>query len=80
MQATSGNFTDSLRSFDKFLESTGLSHVTGWRYRQRGWLTTLNIAGRHYIETSEIARFLQRARAGEFAKKPTKPHRKEGGK
>ena len=72
--------TDGLVSFDKFLEDSGLSHVTGWRYRQRGWLTTLNIAGRHYIERAEIARFMDRARAGEFAKEPSRPRRKEGAK
>jgi hypothetical protein len=71
---------DGLISFDKFLETSGLSHVTGWRYRQRGWLKTLNIAGRHYIERAEIARFMERARAGEFAKTPSRPRRTEGAK
>jgi hypothetical protein len=71
MQATSRNDTNGLTSFDKFLEATGLSHVTGWRYRKRGWLTTLNIAGRHFME---------RARAGEFAKEPSRPRRKEEAK
>ena len=75
MHDLSRNTNAGLVSFDKFLESSGLSNVTGWRYRKRGWLVCINIAGRHYIEQSEIARFIERARAGEFAKSPTQPCR-----
>jgi hypothetical protein len=63
-------------ALDKFIEQSGLSVVTVWRYRRAGWLHTLNICGRHYLTRSEIARFNARAAAGEFAKKPTRPKRR----
>ena len=63
-------------ALDKFIEQSGLSVVTVWRYRRAGWLNTLNICGRHYLTRSEIARFNARAAAGEFAKAPTKPKRR----
>jgi hypothetical protein len=63
-------------ALDRFIEQSGLSAVTIWRYRRAGWLKTLNICGRHYLSRSEIARFNARAAAGEFAKAPTKPNRR----
>jgi hypothetical protein len=51
-------------ALDKFIEQSGLSAVTVWRYRRAGWLSTLNICGRHYLMRSEIARF--NARAGRW--------------
>lgn len=66
---------EAIVSFDRFLEETGLSSTTGWRYRNKGWLQCLNIAGRWYVKRSEIERFIARASAGEFAKKPSRPQR-----
>ena len=63
---------EPLMSLDKFVEQTGLSAVTLWRYRRKGMLTTVNICGRQYILRAEIARFNERAAAGEFAKPPTR--------
>jgi hypothetical protein len=60
-------------SLDKFLEETGLSSVTVWRFRKKGFLQTVNICGRHYLLRSEIARFNRRAAAGEFAKANVPP-------
>ena len=60
-------------SLDKFIEASGLSAVTLWRYRRAGWLKTINIAGRIYVTRSEIARFNRRAAAGEFAKDFRRP-------
>jgi hypothetical protein len=60
-------------ALDKFIEQSGLSAVTVWRYRRAGWLSTLNICGRHYLTRSEIARFNARAAAGEFAKQLARP-------
>jgi len=54
-------------SLDKFLELSGLSPATAWRYRRRGWLTTIVISGRHYITRQSIAHFVERASRGEFA-------------
>ena len=62
-------------SLDKFIEQTGLSPTTVWRYRKNNILTTVNIYGRHYILRSEIARFNARAGAGEFAKIPSNPRK-----
>lgn len=54
-------------SLDKFMEQSGLSPVTCWRYRKRGWLETVVIANRHYVTREAIAEFNRRATAGEFA-------------
>jgi hypothetical protein len=71
-----GRDCDPPMALDKFIEESGLSPVTVWRYRRAGWLQTLNICGRHYLTRSEIGRFNARAASGEFAKIPAKPRRK----
>jgi len=67
--------TEPMMSLDKFIEQTGLSAVTVWRYRRKGMLATVNIADAYYIVRAEIARFNQRAAAGEFAKPPNHPRK-----
>ena len=62
-------------SLHKFCEQAGISDVTTWRWRKRGWLTTVNIAGRPYLTDKALAEFLWRAEAGEFAKEPKTPNR-----
>ncbi len=54
-------------SLDQFMRQSGLSAATCWRYRKRGWLKTVIIAGRHYVPREAIAEFNARAAAGEFA-------------
>jgi len=54
-------------SMDCFVQQSGLSPVTLWRFRKRGWIKTCVIAGRHYITREEIARFNTRLESGEFA-------------
>ena len=61
-----------MMSLHKFIEETELSAITVWRYRKKGVLVTVNICERRYILRAEIARFNQRATAGEFAKPPTR--------
>jgi len=56
-----------LRSWDSWLQEIGRTHTTGWRWRKCGWIKPVNIAGRLYISAEEIARFVTRASAGEFA-------------
>jgi len=68
--------TEPPLALDKFIEQSGLSAVTVWRYRRAGWLNTLNICGRHYLTRSEIARFNARAVAGEFSKQLARPKRR----
>jgi hypothetical protein len=60
-------------ALDRFLLESGLSPVTAWRYRRKGWLKTVNICGRHYVTRESISEFTKRAEAGEFAKTPRKP-------
>ena len=54
-------------SLDLFIRQSGLSPVTCWRYRKKGWLETVVIANRHYVTREAIAAFNKRAAAGEFA-------------
>jgi hypothetical protein len=63
-------------ALDKFLEKSGISATTIWRYRRAGWLSTLNICGRHYLTRAEITRFNTRAASGEFAKQSARPRRR----
>ena len=49
------------------MEQSGLSPVTCWRFRKRGWLATVVIANRHYVTREALAEFNKRAAAGEFA-------------
>jgi hypothetical protein len=77
---TKSNLNTSLDSeppmaLDKFIEQTGLSPVTIWRFRKKKFLQTVNICGRHYVLRSEIARFNSRALAGEFSKPCPRPLR-----
>ncbi len=55
-------------ALDKYLHESGISPVTAWRYRRKGWLKTINICGRHYVTRAAIADFNRRAQAGEFSK------------
>ena len=54
-------------SLEKFMEQSGFSPTTCWRYRKKGWLETIVIANRHCITREAIAAFNKRATAGEFA-------------
>lgn len=54
-----------------------VSPVTLWRWRQHGWLKTINISGKPYVTAEGLADFKRRAEAGEFAKVavvPVPPH------
>lgn len=57
-----------LISFNKFLEDMGVTSTTGWRWRKKGILETVNIYGRLYVSIENIEQFHRRATAGEFAK------------
>jgi hypothetical protein len=61
-------------ALDVYIRQSGLSPATCWRYRKRGWLKTVNIAGRHYVTREAIAEFNERAMRGEFAGKVQNPH------
>jgi hypothetical protein len=54
----------NLLAFDRWLQDFGRTPASGWRYRQRGWISTINIAGRLYVTRDEVARFEARAGGG----------------
>jgi hypothetical protein len=54
-------------SLEAFRMQMGLSPVSMWRFRKRGWLVTVVIAGRHYVTPEAALEFKRRAVAGEFA-------------
>jgi hypothetical protein len=62
--------------FGVFLDSLGVTAPTGWRWRNFGWINTINIAGRVYVSREEIERFQQRAASGEFSRTHKAPNRK----
>lgn len=62
-------------SLHKWMEQVGVTACTIWRWRKKGWLTTVNIAGRQYLTQAAMDEFNRRAEAGEFAKNPVVPKR-----
>jgi len=59
----------------QWLANTG---VTAWRWRKKGWLKTVNIAGRQYLTQESIDEFTRRAVAGEFAQVHKVPAHQRG--
>jgi transposase-like protein len=58
----------------------GRTSTTLWRWRKRGWLATVNIAGKPYCTAKALAEFTARAERGDFAKSCPVPRRSgEGG-
>lgn len=70
--------SSSIVAFENWLEEIDKTPATGWRWRKKGWIKTLNICGRLYVSRAAIAEFEQRAAAGEFAKVHQTPRRKRG--
>ena len=64
-------------SLAKWTEQVGVTACTIWRWRKKGWLVTINIAGRQYLTQAAIDEFHRRAVAGEFAQEHKVPTRKE---
>ena len=63
-------------SLHRWMEQVGVVACTVWRWRRKGWLETINIAGRQYLTQTAIDEFHRRAVAGEFAQKHKTPARK----
>src|SRR5260370_41620897 len=70
----------NLLPFDRWLQSIDKTPATGWRWRQRGWIVTINICGRVYVNRDEIKRFEERAASGGVSKMDVTPARKDRGK
>jgi len=64
-------------ALNRWLVQVGVTQITAWRWRRRGWLKTVNIAGRQYLTQEAIEEFHRRAVAGEFAQEHKVPTRKE---
>ena len=76
MKAIESENIPEIQSLSGWCRKIGRSHVTVWRWRENGWLTTFNIAGRPYVTREAVLEFKRRAEAGEFAKAhhaPTPP-------
>ncbi len=56
-----------LVSFDNWLESIDKTRTTGWKWRKKGVISTLNVFGKLYVTRDEITRFESRVLSGEFA-------------
>ena len=67
--------TSGIFALNRWLRQMGVTPITGWRWRENGWLTTINICGRVYISAEAIDEFTRRAKAGEFACLHTVPRR-----
>jgi hypothetical protein len=64
-------------SLSRWLKQVGVTTCTAWRWRKRGWLKTIKIAGRQYLTQEAIDEFHQRASAGEFSQVNNVPTRME---
>jgi hypothetical protein len=75
------NLGPAVVSLSRWLEQVGVTQCTAWRWRKKGWLKTVNIAGRQYLTQEAIDEFHRRASAGEFSqvnKVPTPKGAKAG--
>jgi predicted site-specific integrase-resolvase len=75
-QTFHGSSYAAVVSLARWLEQVGVTYCTAWRWRKRGWLKTINIAGRQYLTQAAIDEFNRRAVAGEFAQECKVPSRK----
>ena len=73
---THANTSPAVVSLSRWLEQVGVTPCTAWRWRKKGWLKTINIAGRQYLTQEAIDEFYRRACAGEFSQVNKVPERK----
>jgi hypothetical protein len=57
-------------------EEIGRTSATLWRWRRKGWLKVINVAGRLYLSRTTIREFEEKAARGEFSKVHATPGRK----
>jgi hypothetical protein len=79
MENVKNNFQSrsAVVSLTRWLAEVGVTPITAWRWRKKGWLKTVNIAGRQYLTQEAIEEFHRRAVAGEFSQTHKVPVRKE---
>jgi predicted site-specific integrase-resolvase len=63
----SPNDAGAVVSLSKWLGQVGVTACTTWRWRKKGWLKTVKIAGRQYLTQEPIEEFAQRTNRGEFS-------------
>ncbi len=63
----------AIQSLKSFCDAGNITSITAYRWRKKGWLKTMNIAGRQYISAEAIAEFNRRAAGGEFAQEHVAP-------
>jgi hypothetical protein len=82
IEKTAGGSPDgrAVLSLSKWIEQVGVTACTAWRWRKKGWLKTVNIAGRQYLTQEGIAEFTERAERGDFSQVPKVPCRREAGR
>ena len=71
---SSGNkqpmISGGLRAAKAVCRDRGISDVTLWRWRKRGWVKTANVCGKIYVDIDSLADFDRRAALGEFSQPP----------
>lgn len=63
-------------SLTSFVAQMGINVITAWRWRKAGILKTINLCGRQYVASEDLAEFNRRAKAGEFSRLHKTPPRK----
>jgi hypothetical protein len=58
----------TLVPWEKWMKDMNLSRATAYRHRIAGRIVAITIFGKLYVSRAEIARFEERAKAGEFAR------------
>lgn len=56
-------------SLTRWLKQVGVTTCTAWRWRKRGWLKTVNIAGRQYLTQEALDEFQPSATTAVLSKK-----------
>jgi hypothetical protein len=79
VNASSGPSMATVVSLSSWTIRLGVTPVTVWRWRRKGWLKVTNICGRLYLSHSAIADFNERAERGEFAQVHKAPAKKTVG-
>jgi predicted site-specific integrase-resolvase len=76
-ECSNSNSASAVVSLSKWLAQVGVTQITAWRWRRKGWLKIVNIAGRVYLTQEAIDEFHRRVVAGEFAQEHKVPSRQE---
>jgi len=75
---TSLNEGKPIIPWKEFLTMMRRGPMTGWRWRKKGWIDVINIAGNLYVSRESIAQFVARAASGEFSKPKPGRYQKKG--